>query len=101
MNVIISSRSLILASESINKGYSLLQICRSCHTDPEFVISVVNQDIVHPIGNLPIRWRFDRQQLDLIQTILMLKHRYEMNLRGIQYVLNLLEVNRVLRNKLL
>jgi chaperone modulatory protein CbpM len=101
LKTIIASRSLILASESINQGYSLLQICRRCHTDPEFVISIVGQDIMKPIGNRPIHWRFNRSQLELIQSILMLKHRYEMNLHGIKYVLNLLETNKALRNKLL
>lgn len=101
MHAIISSRSLILARDSVNQGYSLLQICRNCHADPEFVISVVDHGILKPIGNRPIHWRFNKRQFELLQTILMLKYRYELNLLGIEYVLSLLEANKTLRSKLL
>ena len=99
MNV--TSHTITIAKDSINPGYSLLKICNNCCAEPEFVISAVNHEILQPIGNLPIRWRFDSQQMALLQTILLLNRQFDMNLHGIKYVLALHKIKKLLRKKLI
>ena len=100
MNTNILSRVNNISKDRDNQQYTLLQICRNCRTEPEFVISAVQYHILHPQGDRPIHWRFSAQELSLLQTIISLKRNYDLNMTGIEYVVNLLEMNKALRKKL-
>lgn len=79
---------------------TLLRVCRACRSEPEFVISLVKTGIVKPEGTRPIAWRFTPQEQQRAEMATYLWRRYGLNTQGVAFVMQLLDVNRMLREQL-
>ena len=99
MNISSNSSFLVPLEQCVNRGYSLLQVSKRSHSDSMLIITLVERRLINPIGNRPIHWRFNQRQLEKIQTIVMLMNRYELNLEGVEFLLELMEMNKALRRR--
>ncbi len=79
---------------------TLLRICRACRSEPEFVIDLVKTGVVKPEGARPIEWRFTPQEQQRAEMAAYLWRRYGLNTEGVAFVMQLLEINRMLRDQL-
>jgi hypothetical protein len=99
MNILNNASFLVPLNQCVNRGYSLLQVSKRSHSDSGLIITLVERQLINPIGNRPIHWRFNQQQLEKIQTIVMLMNKYQLNLEGVELLLGLMEMNKALRQR--
>jgi chaperone modulatory protein CbpM len=80
-----------------NMEISLRELCRSCGVNAEYVIEMVEQGVVDPLGSSPREWRFPGPSVRRVQIALRLQHDLRVNLSGAALVLDLLEELETLR----
>jgi chaperone modulatory protein CbpM len=79
---------------------TLLRVCRACRSEPGFVIDLVKAGVVRPKGARPIEWRFTPQERQRAEMAAYLWRRYGLNTEGVAFVMQLLDMNRMLREQL-
>jgi chaperone modulatory protein CbpM len=79
---------------------TLLRVCRACRLEPAFVIDVVKTGVVKPEGTRPVEWRFTPLAQQRAEMAAYLWRRYDLNTEGVAFVMQLLDMNRMLREKL-
>jgi len=75
---------------------SLNDLCRICSSPAEWIIELVEEGILEPVGFEQIhwqqtQWRFSVESLQKARTAMRLQHDLGINLAGIAVVLDLLE----------
>ncbi|MGR8948328.1 MAG: chaperone modulator CbpM [Gammaproteobacteria bacterium] len=70
---------------------SLSELCRACSTHSEWVISLVGEGVINPIGNDPNNWRFPGSSIRIVRTARRLETDLGVNLAGVALALDLLE----------
>ncbi len=78
---------------------SLKELCRSCGVNAEYVIEMVEQGVVDPLGPSPREWRFPGPSVRRVQIALRLQQDLRVNLSGAALVLDLLEELEALRQQ--
>lgn len=84
---------------------TLDDICRVCDQHTEWVVELVNEGVLEPIGNEPIgndqhQWRFSGPNLKKARTAMRLERDLGLNLEGIALALELMEELTELRERL-
>ena len=75
---------------------SLNELCRACSSSADWIIELVEEGILEPVGYQQIQWqqtqwRFSAESLERARTAMRLQHDLGINLAGIAVVLDLLE----------
>lgn len=78
---------------------TLGQLCRACDVHAEWVISLVEENIIEPQGQTIQCWRFSGSSLRRVRSALRLQRDLGVNLAGIALALDLLEEIDTLRTQ--
>jgi chaperone modulatory protein CbpM len=79
---------------------TLAQVSRACAVSAEFIIDLVDEGVLAPVGREPQRWRFTGSQMHSARTALRLQRDLGLNLAGAALALQLLEELENLRARL-
>ncbi|MDH5513565.1 MAG: chaperone modulator CbpM [Gammaproteobacteria bacterium] len=79
---------------------SLNDLCRACSRSAEWVIELVEEGALEPIGQEQSRWRFTGSSLRRAQTAMRLQRDLGINLAGIALALDLLDEIETMRAQL-
>ena len=71
--------------------FTLTEICVACSVPEDFVIEIVAEGIVEPIGRDRAQWRFSGVALARMQRVIRLQQEFDVNLPGAALALELLE----------
>lgn len=70
---------------------TLQQLCHSTAVEPEFVIKLVEYDVLEPQGQRAINWRFQVNDLSRLRKAQRLIRDFELNFSGLALVMQLLD----------
>ena len=79
---------------------SLTEFSRACHTSSDWVIELVDEGVLDPVGTGPGHWRFSGASLKKAHTAGRLQQDFDINLSGVALVLELIEEVEALRQRL-
>lgn len=79
---------------------TLGEICRACSVEAEWVVTLVEEGVLEPLGRNRSHWRFTGAQLKSARTILRLQRDLGLNIAGAALALELLEELEILRARL-
>lgn len=84
---------------------SLHDLCHACSTSTEWVIELVEEGVLEPIGQQPIEqqpthWRFSGPSLSRARAAVRMQQDLEINLAGVALALDLMEEIKVMRERL-
>ncbi len=80
--------------------FSLSDICHVCNRHSEWVIELVAEGILDPIGDDQNQWRFTGPSLHKAHTAMRLERDLGLNLEGVALALELIEQIEELRERL-
>ena len=70
---------------------TLQQLCHSAAIEPEFVLELVEYEVLEPQGLRAINWRFQAGDLARLRRAQRLMRDFELNLAGLALVMRLLD----------
>ena len=70
---------------------TLADICRACAVHAEYIIELVEEGLLAPVGNEPVRWRFTGIHMHRATVALRLQRDLGINLAGVALALQLLD----------
>jgi chaperone modulatory protein CbpM len=70
---------------------TLQQLCRSAAVQPEFVLELVEYEVLEPEGEHAVSWQFQAQDLARLRRAQRLMKDFELNLSGLALVMQLLD----------
>ena len=79
---------------------SLTDFSRACHTSSDWVIELVDEGVLDPVGTEPGHWRFTGASLKKAKTANRLQQDFGINLSGVALVMELIEEIEALRERL-
>ena len=79
---------------------SLSELCLACSSHAEWIIELVEEGILEPVGKTQGQWQFSSVCLQRAYTAMRLQRDLEINLAGIALALNLLDEIDSLRARL-
>jgi chaperone modulatory protein CbpM len=71
--------------------FSLEEVCTVCRVAEDYVLEIVAEGIVEPVGGERATWRFSGVALARVQRVIRLQQEFEVNLPGAALALELLE----------
>lgn len=74
-----------------NTELSLGDLCRVCATNAEWIIALVEEGVLEPVGYRQTQWRFPAESLQRARTAMRLQRDLGINLAGIALALELME----------
>jgi len=79
---------------------SLQQLCDTCSVETEYIITLVNQGCIEPVGVEQSHWRFSGISIRRVQKAKRLQQDLGINPAGVALVIDLIEEIERLRSKL-
>lgn len=79
---------------------SLQELCHACSSSTEWVIELVDEGVLEPIGHEQAHWRFSGPSLPKARAAMRLQHDLDINLAGVALALDLMEEIDTLRERL-
>lgn len=79
---------------------SLTELSRACSTSTEWVIELVHEGVLEPVGRQPQQWRFSGTSLKRAHTAMRLQADLKINLAGVALALDLMEEIDAMRERL-
>jgi chaperone modulatory protein CbpM len=79
---------------------SLEEFCYACSSSTEWVIELVDEGVLEPIGHVQAHWQFSGPNLLKARAAVRLQHDLEINLAGVALALDLMEEIDTLRERL-
>jgi chaperone modulatory protein CbpM len=79
---------------------SLYELCDACATSTEWVVELVDEGVLEPLGKDQARWRFSGPSLIKARTALRMQEDLKVNLAGVALVLDLMEEIEEMRERL-
>ncbi|MDP3539481.1 MAG: chaperone modulator CbpM [Azonexus sp.] len=79
---------------------TLAEVCRACAVRAEFIVELVDEGVLAPLGREPHRWRFSGTHLRRATVALRLQRDLGINLAGAALALQLLDEVEILRARL-
>lgn len=79
---------------------SLSELCNACSSHAEWVIELVEEGVLEPIGHTRSQWRFSAISLQRAHTAMRLQRDLDINLAGVALALDLLDEIEALRTRL-
>ncbi len=81
-------------------GLTLTEVCQACAVRVEFIVGLVNEGVLDPIGREPHRWRFTGTHLRRATVALRLQRDLGVNRAGAALALQLLDEIETLQARL-
>ena len=81
-------------------GLTLAEVCRACAVQTEFIVELVEEGVLAPVGQEPQHWRFNYSHLRRVRVASRLRRDLGVNLAGAALAMELLEEIEVLRARL-
>lgn len=88
-----------LLDESIE--LSLNELCQACSSSTEWVVELVEEGVLEPIGYQQTLWRFSGRCLDRAHKAMRLQRDLHINLSGVALALELLDEIEKLQSRLM
>ncbi len=88
----------VIVEEEIE--FTLVDLCRACDVERSYVLELVDEGILEPVGSSPEDWVFSGPSLRMARTALRLDQGLELGPSGAALVLSLLEEIDSLRARL-
>ena len=79
---------------------TLAEVCRACAVQTEFIVELVEEGVLAPIGREPHHWRFSGEHMRRARVALRLQRDLGVNLAGAALALQLLDEVEALRARL-
>ncbi|MGI9237172.1 MAG: chaperone modulator CbpM [Woeseiaceae bacterium] len=79
---------------------SLEELSRACATSTEWLIELVEEGVLEPVGQRQSRWRFSGTSLKRARTARRLHEDLHINLAGVALALDLIEDMETMRERL-
>jgi chaperone modulatory protein CbpM len=79
---------------------SLNEICQACSSSAEWIIELVNEGVLEPLGYQQTQWQFSGNSLQRALAAMRLQHDLGINLAGIALALDLLDEIKTLESRL-
>lgn len=79
---------------------TLDDLCQACSSSTEWIIELVQEGALDPLGDEQSNWRFTGISLQRVQTARRLQHDLGINLAGIALALDLLDEIETMRARL-
>jgi len=79
---------------------SLKEISRACSSTSEWVIELVSEGVLEPVGREQEQWRFSGTSLLRARAAMRLQHDLDINVAGVALALDLIEEIETLRERL-
>ena len=79
---------------------SLQELCHACSSSTTWVIELVDEGVLEPIGHDQAQWRFSASSLPRARAAMRLQRDLDINLAGIALALELMEEIKTLRERL-
>jgi len=79
---------------------SLNDLCKACSSSAEWIIELVEEGALEPIGYIQTQWRFSGNSLQRARTAMRLQRDLGINLSGIALALDLLDKIETLESRL-
>lgn len=79
---------------------SLTDLSQACSTSTEWVIELVQEGVLEPVGGQPTQWRFSGTSLKRAHTAMRLQTDLKINLAGVALALDLIEEIETMRERL-
>jgi chaperone modulatory protein CbpM len=79
---------------------SLHDLCHACSTSTEWVIELVDEGVLEPIGHEQAHWRFSGPSLLRARAAMRMQHDLQINLAGVALALDLIEEIEAMRERL-
>ncbi|MEO1138964.1 MAG: chaperone modulator CbpM [Pseudomonadota bacterium] len=92
------SKDLVPMSEVVDV-VSLSDLCRICGSHADWIIALVDEGILEPIGTSRSNWRFDSVSITSARKVQRLQNDLDINLSGIALVLSLVDENARLKRR--
>lgn len=80
---------------------TLRDLCKACSSSAEWIIELVEEGVLEPIGYQQTQWRFSGVNLQKAQTATRLQRDLGLNLAGIALALDLLKQIETLESRLI
>lgn len=81
-------------------GLTLADVCRACAVQAEYIIELVDEGVLVPVGREPVSWRFTGVHMHRTTVSLRLQRDLGVNLAGIALALQLLDEIESLRARI-
>lgn len=79
---------------------TLADLCRACAVHAEYIIELVEEGVLAPVGDEPVCWRFSGMHMHRATVALRLQRDLGINLAGVALALQLLDEVEVLRARI-
>jgi len=79
---------------------SLSELSRACSVSTEWIVELVGEGVLEPLGRQQEHWRFSGLCLQRARTAMRLQHDLEINLAGVALALDLMDEIEALREQL-
>ena len=76
---------------------TLQQLCQSAAVEPEFVLNLVEYEVLTPQGEHAVNWRFRSRDLARLRRAERIIRDFELNISGLALVMQLLDEITILR----
>ncbi len=70
---------------------SLQQLCYSATVEPEFILQLVEYEVLEPEGGRAVNWRFKAEDIARLHRAQRLMRDFELNISGLALVMQLLD----------
>ncbi len=78
-------------------GLTLADVCRACAVHAEYIIELVEEGVLVPVGREPVYWRFNGVHMRRANVAMRLQRDLGINLAGVALALQLLDEIEALR----
>jgi chaperone modulatory protein CbpM len=92
------SKNLVPMSEVVDV-VSLGDLCRICGSHADWIIELVDEGILEPVGTSRGTWRFDSVSITVVRKVQRLQSDLDVNIPGIALVLSLVDENARLKRR--
>lgn len=79
---------------------TLADLCRACAVHAEYIIELVEEGVLAPVGDEPVCWRFSGTHMHRATVALRLQRDLGINLAGVALALQLLDEVEALRERI-
>jgi chaperone modulatory protein CbpM len=79
---------------------SLHELCHACSTSTEWIVELVDEGVLEPIGHEQAHWRFSGPSLLRVRAAMRMQQDLQINLPGIALALDLMEEIETMRERL-
>jgi chaperone modulatory protein CbpM len=80
--------------------WTLSELCLVCNRQEEWIINLVDEGMLNPLGENQENWRFSGTSISRVHTAMRLEHDLGINIAGVALVIELIDEVEKLRYRL-